>query len=137
MNKYFLPFIGKCPDAGSGHLRLTARGGEQPGIGPASICARLALSSGIRYPLSAIAMTSDIFSRMPPEVADQLFTHLHDNERALYKATIDTLSKQRKLRPVFVERKPREERVAWLRDVLSRKQNESVGAQLLQIWFVG
>ena len=79
----------------------------------------------------------DVFARMPPEVAAQLFTFLHDKEKALYKATIDTLAKQRKLRPVFIERKPREERFAWLREALAKKQNENVGAQLLQIWFVG
>jgi hypothetical protein len=79
----------------------------------------------------------EIFARMPPEVAAQLFTFLHDKEKALYKATIDTLAKQRKLRPVFIERKPREERHTWLRDTLSKKQNDDVAAQLLQIWFVG
>jgi hypothetical protein len=79
----------------------------------------------------------DVFAHMPPEVAAQLFTFLHDKEKALYKATLDTLAKQRKLRPVFVERKPREERFVWLRETLAKKQNENVGAQLLQIWFVG
>src|SRR4029079_16379127 len=57
--------------------------------------------------------------------------------KALYKVTLDTLAKQRKLRPVFIERKPREERYAWLRETLAKKQNDNVGAQLLQIWFVG
>ena len=79
----------------------------------------------------------DVFARMPPEVAAQLFTFLNDKEKALYKATLETLAKQRKLRPVFIERKPREERFAWLRETLAKKQNDNVGAHLLQIWFVG
>ena len=41
------------------------------------------------------------------------------------------------MRPVFIERKPRPERYAWLKDALGRKQNEGVAAHLLQIWFVG
>ena len=81
--------------------------------------------------------SNDIFSRMPPAVAAQLFAHLHENEKPLYKATIDTLAKQRNLRPVFIERKPREERFAWLREMVSKKQNADVAAHLLQIWFVG
>ena len=81
--------------------------------------------------------TNDIFARMPPAVAAQLFAHLHENEKPLYKATIDTLAKQRKLRPVFIERKPRDERFAWLREMVSKKQNADVAAHLLQIWFVG
>ena len=80
---------------------------------------------------------NDIFSRMPPAVAAQLFSHLHEKEKPLYKATIDTLAKQRNLRPVFIERKPREERFAWMREMVAKKQNETVAAHLLQIWFVG
>jgi len=37
---------------------------------------------------------------------------------------------------VFVERKPRDERFAWIKDALARKQNESFAANLLQIWLV-
>ena len=80
---------------------------------------------------------NDIFSRMPPAVAAQLLSHLHEKEKPLYKATIDTLAKQRNLRPVFIERKPREERFAWMREMIAKKQNETVAAHLLQIWFVG
>ena len=79
----------------------------------------------------------DIFTRMPAPVAEQLFGFLHEREKPLYKATIDTLAKQRKLRPVFVERKPRAERHAWMRDLLGRKVNEAVAGHLLQIWLVG
>jgi hypothetical protein len=81
--------------------------------------------------------THEIFTRMPASASAQLFSHIAENEKALMKATIETLCKQRKLRPVFVERKPRVERFAWLRDALGRKQNEGVAAHLLQIWLVG
>ncbi len=78
----------------------------------------------------------EIFAQMPAPVAEALFGFIADNEKALYKGTIDTLAKQRKLRPVFIERKPRAERNVWLRDVVGRKVNESVAAHLLQIWLV-
>jgi hypothetical protein len=80
---------------------------------------------------------NDILARMSPAVADSLFSFLHENERALYKTTIDTLAKQRKLRTIFVERKPRAERHAWLKEILAKKVNEAVAAHLLQIWLVG
>ncbi len=79
----------------------------------------------------------ELFAALPPATTEQLFSFLHDKEKPLYKATIDTLAKQRKLRPVFVERKPRAERHAWMKEVLGRKVNESVAAHLLQIWLVG
>jgi hypothetical protein len=78
----------------------------------------------------------EIFARMPAPCAEQLFTFLHEKEKRLYKATIETLAKQRKLRGVFIERKPRPERHAWLREVLGKKVNDGVAAQLLQIWLV-
>lgn len=79
----------------------------------------------------------EIFTRMPPETAAQIFTFLMEKERPLYKATIESLAKQRKLRPVFVERKPRQERLIWLKETLGRRNSESVAAHLLQIWLVG
>ncbi len=81
--------------------------------------------------------THEIFSKMPASASTLLFSHLAENEKPLMKATIETLCKQRKLRPVFVERKPKVERFAWLSEALGRKQNEGVAAHLLQIWLVG
>lgn len=78
----------------------------------------------------------ELFAQMPPAVAEELFGFIAQNETALYKGTIDTLAKQRKLRPIFIERKPRAERHVWMRDVVGRKVNESVAAHLLQIWLV-
>ena len=79
----------------------------------------------------------EIFAALSPAISEQLFSFVHEQEKPLYKATIDTLAKQRKLRPVFVERKPRAERHAWMKEVLGRKVNEAVAAHLLQIWLVG
>jgi len=79
----------------------------------------------------------ELFAALPPTVSDQLFAFLMEREKPLYKATIDTLAKQRKLRPVFLERKPRPERHTWMKDALGRKVNEAVAAHLLQIWLVG
>ena len=79
----------------------------------------------------------EIFSHLPPAVAEQLFSFLEQNEKPLYMTTIDTLAKQRKLRTVFVARKPRAERHAWLREVAGRAVNDAIAAHLLQIWLVG
>ena len=79
----------------------------------------------------------EIFAHMPPAVADELFSFLEKNEKTLYQTTLDTLAKQRKLRTIFVARKPRPERHAWLREVLGRAVNDAIAAHLLQIWLVG
>jgi hypothetical protein len=80
---------------------------------------------------------SDIFRLAAPGVVADIFSYIYENERPLYKATIESLAKQRKLRAIFVERKPRNERHAWLREALSRKSGDAIAAHLLQIWLVG
>lgn len=79
----------------------------------------------------------EIFARMSNEQASQIFAYLFENEKQLYKTAIDSLAKQRKLRPVFVERKPRKERFEWMKTATGRKVNEGVAAHLLQVWLVG
>lgn len=79
----------------------------------------------------------EIFSRMPRETAAQLFTFLLEKEKPLYRATIESLAKQRKLRPVFIERKPRNERHVWMQETLGKKNSDGIAAHLLQIWLVG
>jgi hypothetical protein len=79
----------------------------------------------------------EIFAHMPGETANQLFQFVSEKEKPLYKATIDSLAQQRKLRPVFVERKPKPERHVWLKETLGRKTSEGVAAHLLQIWLIG
>ena len=80
---------------------------------------------------------SEIFSQIPSTQATGILTWLHDKEKQVYKAAIETLAKQRHLRAIFVERKPRPERNAWLIEALGRKANNDVAAQLLQIWLIG
>jgi len=79
----------------------------------------------------------EIIARLNPELSADLFSFLHGSERKLYQATIETLAKQRRFRPVFIERKQPAERHAWMKDALGRAANNAVAAHLLQIWFVG
>jgi hypothetical protein len=79
----------------------------------------------------------EIFSVISRDQAFAILGYLSEKEKPLYKAAIEKLAKQRRLRPVFVERKPRNERTAWMQTSLGRKANEDIAAHLLQIWLVG
>jgi hypothetical protein len=79
----------------------------------------------------------EIFERSSPELINELFMHLHDKEKAVYKAAIQNLAAQWKLRPVFIERKPKVERHLWLKRALSRKPADEFAIQVLQIWLLG
>lgn len=78
-----------------------------------------------------------IIQQMKPETAARFFAELEGKDANLVKTTLMVLAKQRKLRPVFIERKSKAERLLWLRDMLGRRINDATAAHLLQVWFVG
>ncbi len=80
---------------------------------------------------------SQIFQRLSPELAGQVFSYLQQAEKPTFRMAVQTLAGQRKLRPQFVERKPRDERYQWLQAALSRPAGEQIAANLLQIWLMG
>jgi len=79
---------------------------------------------------------NEIFAQMPESTSTLILGEMFETEKQLYKNLIENLASQRKLRAIFVERKPRAERFAWIKEALSRKQNEHFAANLLQIWLV-
>ncbi|HWB59994.1 MAG TPA: hypothetical protein VG733_10905 [Chthoniobacteraceae bacterium] len=87
--------------------------------------------------MSTKLTSSDIIQKASPALFSGLFGFLFEEEKPLYKATIEAVAKQRKLRPVFIERKPRNERFAWLQEALGRKASDAIAGHILQIWLVG
>ena len=81
--------------------------------------------------------SSEIFQHLSPGLSEQLLGWLQGADKATYKVAIQTLAAQRKLRPVFVERKPRAERHDWMRSALGRPPGEAIAANLLQMWLMG
>ncbi len=81
--------------------------------------------------------TNEIFSRLPGPVADQIFDYLTKEQGNLLSILIDTLTREQKLRPVFVQRKSEADRRAWLKSGLGRARHAGDAAHLLQIWLVG
>src|SRR5687768_208091 len=79
----------------------------------------------------------EIFQRMSPGLAAQIFGFLHTEQKPVYKAAIQGLANQRNLRSVFVERKPPAERFPWMQAALSRKLSDSLASHLLQAWLLG
>lgn len=79
----------------------------------------------------------EIFARLPSETATRIFAELHEGQKPLYKAAVDSLAKAHNLRPVFVERKSRLEQHLWMADKVRRRMHDSIAAHLLQAWLVG
>lgn len=79
----------------------------------------------------------EIFERMSPALAAQVFTFLQTEQKPVYKAAIQGLANQRNLRGVFIERKPPAERYPWMQAAFSRKISDSVAGHVLQAWLLG
>src|ERR1700676_4814485 len=75
----------------------------------------------------------EIFSKISPELTNEIFSYLLETEKPVYKAMIQNIAARRKLRPVFIERKPKSERHLWLQQALSLKNADDIAMQLLQI----
>jgi hypothetical protein len=79
----------------------------------------------------------ELFEQMSPALAAEIFSYLNQEEKQVLKAAIQGLANQRKLRAVFIERKPPNERSAWLKNALGRKISDTLAAHLLQAWLLG
>jgi hypothetical protein len=79
----------------------------------------------------------EIINRLSPELTNEVFAYLIEHEKPVYKAMIQNLATRRKLRPVFIERKPKNDRHIWLKQALSMRGTDDLATQLLQIWLLG
>lgn len=87
-------------------------------------------------PLNPMKNASELFAQMSPALADEALGALQQSAKPTYRMAVETLAGQQKLRAVFLERKPRPERHAWLQRALARPANGPVAANLLQMWLV-
>jgi hypothetical protein len=79
----------------------------------------------------------EIFQHISPALAIEILSYLQKEKTPIYKSVVQGLAQQRKLRPVFVERKPASERHAWMQSALRRKISDTFAAHVLQTWLLG
>lgn len=81
--------------------------------------------------------TNEIFARLPEPVTGQIFDYLTKEQPNLIAILVDTLAREQKLRPVFVQRKSEADRRTWIKAGLGKARHAGDAAHLLQIWLVG
>jgi hypothetical protein len=79
----------------------------------------------------------EIFQQMSPSLAGEILSYLQKEQPPVFKSVVQTLARQRNLRAVFIERKPPNDRYAWIKTALSRKAADTLAAHLLQGWLLG
>jgi len=81
-------------------------------------------------------LANEIFQDVKPETAASVFQYLRDEQREVYKASISSLAANRKLRPVFIQRKPTPDQIDWLVKNVKLRGSVEIATQVLQLWLL-
>ena len=73
---------------------------------------------------------------MSPALAVRIVEHAHENNRDMYRVTLNSVAEARKLRPAFLERTPRAKRNVEIAAMLAKPRLEIISANLLRDWLM-
>jgi hypothetical protein len=79
----------------------------------------------------------EIFHQFSDPNAGEILQYLHQQDRPAYRACLQLVANRRRLRPIFLNRKPLPERHSWMKTELSRSSNNDAAAEVLQTWLLG
>lgn len=77
-----------------------------------------------------------IFQNVSSDFVSGMLQWFRDEERQTYKQALQSLAANRKLRPVFVQKKSLPEQFAWFHKTLSLKPCDMLGEHLLQAYLM-
>ena len=78
----------------------------------------------------------EIYSQLDPAIFGGMLDWFRDNNREIYKSVIASIAKERKLRPVFVQKKPLPEQYDWVHKNLKVKIFDTIGEHVLQAYLM-
>ena len=78
----------------------------------------------------------ELYSAVDPAIITQILDWFRTNDRNVYKSAVATLADNRKLRPVFVQKKSMAEQYAWIHKTLKLKACDTIGEHLLQAYLM-
>ena len=78
----------------------------------------------------------EIYSAAAPSVVNQMLDWFRSNDRNVYKSAVASLAEKRKLRPVFIEKKPMTEQYAWIHKTLKISACNTIGEHLMQAYLM-
>lgn len=73
---------------------------------------------------------------MSPALAGEILSFAFESEKPTYKATLAAVAQARHLRPVFLERQPRDQRHAMMLSALTKPALDMAAGTLIRAWLV-
>tara|TARA_B110000881_G_scaffold48638_1_gene40923 strand:+ start:299 stop:799 length:501 start_codon:yes stop_codon:yes gene_type:complete len=78
----------------------------------------------------------EIYQKIDPSIVSDMFLWIRENERKLYKSAVASLTANRHLRPVFVEKKSVSDQISWLHKTLKLRTSDTIGEHLFQVYYM-
>ena len=79
----------------------------------------------------------ELLGFMSPALATDILQYIFESDKPAYKATVAAVAGVKHVRPVFLERQPREARHLAMLTALTKPQLDGAAAALLRGWLVG
>jgi hypothetical protein len=78
----------------------------------------------------------ELLGFMSPALATEILSHAFETDKPFYRTALNAVAEARKVRPVFLERQPRQQRQNTMLAVLSRPSMEVIAGNLIRNWLV-
>ncbi len=78
----------------------------------------------------------ELYAAVSPSIVTDMLDWFRSHDRNVYKSAVASLASHRKLRPVFIEKKPLVEQYAWIQKMLTLKACGAIGEHLLQAYLM-
>jgi hypothetical protein len=78
----------------------------------------------------------ELIGFVSPDLAKEILAFAYESDKPTYKATLAAVAQARHLRPVFLERQPREQRHVTMLATLTRPALDSAAGILIRAWLV-
>lgn len=78
----------------------------------------------------------ELYSAVDPAFVSQMLDWFRANDKNVYKSAVSTLATNRKLRPVFIQKKSMVEQYAWIQKTLKLVACDTIGEHLLQAYLM-
>ena len=78
----------------------------------------------------------ELYAAVDPALVTQMLDWFRANDRNVYKSAVATLAANRKLRPVFIQKKSLPEQYAWIHKTVKLNACDTIGEHLLQAYLM-
>jgi hypothetical protein len=78
----------------------------------------------------------EMFGFMSPALAGEILSYAFEADKPLYRTAMGAIAEARKVRPIFLERQPRQQRHATMLSSLTRPDMELIANNLIRNWLV-